>query len=261
MRLFAIDVDGTLLTSDLVLTAKTKEAIQTLNRRGDLVVLSSGRPPRSILPLYQELGLKTPIVAYNGALVYNPSDPSFKVREYLFSKESLIRIEEQCGKGFLSLMCESKDVVYGNHLDEALDKYFPYKGMENRFGPLRETLKEDCYTALFKVRNEEDDLNLEKAVLAEGFGYRRWRNSPYSEAYVLNSDKGHALQYIQESLGIKKGDTIAVGDSDNDLPMMEHASYPYLMKNYKKAPVEGGYLRSPEDNDHEGLALVLEAFL
>jgi hydroxymethylpyrimidine pyrophosphatase-like HAD family hydrolase len=68
-KLIFIDLDGTLLNDSFELTPCTQNVLKRISEKGHKVVLASGRPPRAILPYYEELGLKTPFIAYNGTYV------------------------------------------------------------------------------------------------------------------------------------------------------------------------------------------------
>ena len=63
------DIDGTLITSNHEVTEATKTAASELHKRGIALSLASSRPPRSIKPLAEALGLRTGFAAFNGALV------------------------------------------------------------------------------------------------------------------------------------------------------------------------------------------------
>ncbi|MCC7145607.1 MAG: HAD-IIB family hydrolase [Phycisphaeraceae bacterium] len=64
----ALDVDGTLLSSDRKITPRVLDAIAKVRAQGVRVVLASARPPRGLYSLYRQLNLDTPLVSYNGAL-------------------------------------------------------------------------------------------------------------------------------------------------------------------------------------------------
>jgi Cof subfamily protein (haloacid dehalogenase superfamily) len=67
--LIALDLDGTLIGEDLVLGARTLAAIAAARERGVAVSIVTGRMTTSALPFARTLGLRDPIVAYQGALV------------------------------------------------------------------------------------------------------------------------------------------------------------------------------------------------
>ena len=68
-RLAALDLDGTLLNNDHILTDRNCQALQELSAQGVVVVLVSGRMHQSILPISNQIGLENPIISYNGGMV------------------------------------------------------------------------------------------------------------------------------------------------------------------------------------------------
>ncbi len=69
IALVVSDIDGTLITSNHEVTDATRQAAARLYERGVQLSLASSRPPRSIRPLAEALGLRSPFAAFNGALV------------------------------------------------------------------------------------------------------------------------------------------------------------------------------------------------
>ncbi|MEP6839409.1 MAG: HAD hydrolase family protein, partial [Bradyrhizobium sp.] len=72
IALVLADVDGTLLTSDKVLTARAAEAVQSLAAAGIGFAITSGRPPRGMAMLTAPLALRTPIAGFNGGVFVHP---------------------------------------------------------------------------------------------------------------------------------------------------------------------------------------------
>jgi HAD superfamily hydrolase (TIGR01484 family) len=66
------DVDGTLVTSAKVVTARAIEAIEKLHQRGVLFAITSGRPPRGMRMLIQPLEMRGPMAAFNGGIIVQP---------------------------------------------------------------------------------------------------------------------------------------------------------------------------------------------
>ncbi len=69
IKLIATDMDNTLLNSNIEISARTAAAIHKAVAAGIIFVLATGRMYISALPHARRLGLDTPIIAYNGALV------------------------------------------------------------------------------------------------------------------------------------------------------------------------------------------------
>lgn len=71
IRLIFINLDGTLLSGPRHISDRTKHTIATVREAGVDIVLVSSRPPRAIRPFHQQLGLRTPVISCNGALLWN----------------------------------------------------------------------------------------------------------------------------------------------------------------------------------------------
>ena len=72
IRLLISDVDGTLITPEKTLTARTCEAVNRLYEAGIAMAITSSRPPRGMRMLVESLRLTTPLAAYNGGLYARP---------------------------------------------------------------------------------------------------------------------------------------------------------------------------------------------
>ena len=67
------DVDGTLVTSDKVLTRASIDAVAALRDAGIGFAVTSGRPPRGMSMLIEPLSISTPIGGFNGGLLVDPA--------------------------------------------------------------------------------------------------------------------------------------------------------------------------------------------
>ena len=87
VRLVVADVDGALVTPDKVLTARARAAVQKIIGSGIAFTITSGRPPRGMKMLIDDLQLQDPITAFNGGLFVRP-DLSV-IRENLLPGEAV----------------------------------------------------------------------------------------------------------------------------------------------------------------------------
>src|SRR5690349_19926282 len=71
IELIASDLDGTLLRHDGNLSPRTQQSVRAAVDAGYTVVLATGRPPRTMLPIAEQLGLKGLAVCSNGAILYD----------------------------------------------------------------------------------------------------------------------------------------------------------------------------------------------
>src|SRR5437868_2148363 len=68
IRLVIADVDGTLVTKTKALAPSTRAAAARLRAAGVAFTVTSGRPPRGLVPLVEALELTAPLAAINGAI-------------------------------------------------------------------------------------------------------------------------------------------------------------------------------------------------
>src|SRR5512142_402252 len=87
IRLVLADVDGTLVTPDKILTARARAAVRELVASGIAFTITSGRPPRGMKMLIDDLQLQDPVTAFNGGLFLNP-DLSI-IHENLLPREAV----------------------------------------------------------------------------------------------------------------------------------------------------------------------------
>jgi hydroxymethylpyrimidine pyrophosphatase-like HAD family hydrolase len=72
IALLLADVDGTLVTSEKVLTERAQKAVRALREKGIRFAITSGRPPKGMAMLIEPLAIDTPIAGFNGGAFVNP---------------------------------------------------------------------------------------------------------------------------------------------------------------------------------------------
>jgi Cof subfamily protein (haloacid dehalogenase superfamily) len=260
-KLIAIDIDGTLINDQLVLTSFSAQVLRDLAKAGHLIVLATGRPYRSLSSIYETIGLQSPVICYNGALVFNPKDTSFKPLSISFKKEEIMSIAKLIKDKTPLSMAESFSTMYSPSKDEYLDHYFPYEGMKIVYTNLDANLAEDVYTAIFRS-DRKDDKYIKNVIESHPpLKYRHWTKSRYCEIYTDGVDKGSALRYIKQYYGISKEDTIAFGDSSNDYEMLLEAGKPFAMKDCKSHFLAAKFPPTIDNNNQDGVTKTLLSLL
>ncbi len=254
--LIAIDVDGTLVGPSLLLRPYTKEVLSSLAEEGFTIVLSSGRPWRSLAPYYEELGLKTPVITYNGAHAFDPKDRSFEERRLPFPKEEIQNVVEEILPYAESVFVDEGERALLNRLDLYIDTYFPYLEGDHVIQEPFPEIRKDPFVLLFKRKLNQDEPYKKAIERYLPLRYRAWRESPYAEAYYEGVDKGSALSYVMGKLGFSKKETIAIGDSDNDYPMLVTAGHGYRMPESRQK-VLLPFPCCPDTAENEGVAKLL----
>ncbi|MGI2327440.1 Cof-type HAD-IIB family hydrolase [Planococcus sp. YIM B11945] len=234
-HLIVLDLDGTLLTDQKVISDKTKTTLGKALDAGHQVMIATGRPYRSSEPYYRELGLTTPIVNFNGAFVHHPNDAKWGTHHTPISLDVVHEVVESMHDfNFYNIVAEVLDDVYVHYHDEKLMDIFRYGDPSITTGDLRNFLKADPTSMLIhapidKVPLIHDHLS---SVHAEVIDHRRW-GAPWHVIEIVKSglSKAVGIDRVSKSLGISKEHIIAFGDEDNDMEMLDYAGVGVAMGN------------------------------
>ena len=259
--LIVTDLDGTLLDAKGRYSPQTRDYFRSLSSDGYLVVLASGRPYRAIEKLYEDLGCNGPVIAYNGGLVFHPTDPSFPRFEKRFDKSHILAIRKKALPYCDVFMAETEARLYVEGDGQGLFPYFPDKGIELVEGNLDSILNEDPFTCLFHETDKAEG-SLKRVCLDHpDVIYRSWSNSNYSELAIPGIHKGSALAYIMNVYGIDKEGVIAFGDASNDEEMLEEAGHPYAMANARASWLKERFPVTKNTVDEDGVVEELKRIL
>lgn len=261
--LIALDLDGTLLTSQKTIDRSTAAYLRKLSKH-HLVVLASGRPYRSMIKYYHQLQLTSPLVCYNGAFVTFPHASSTLSKSFEFPKEVVQSIYRDVGEDYLdNVMCETNEDIWLLQEEHGLADFFWHQHMRMNYGPLDQTLNQNPMTMILKSkqRNLESDQRIMSAVNKHpGLLVRFWGDSVYSEIYYSHISKGSALLDLLSRYQIPLDRFIAFGDAENDKEMLTLSPHSYAMKNAVDSIKKIAKTITRFDHDHRGIQEALKDF-
>lgn len=264
IRLIAIDIDGTLLTSQNVLTAQTKAMIHQIKSEGVRIVLCTGRPFRGIQPLLQELELNRInefAISFNGAVIHSLEDESIIFHESL-SFDSLKEIEQLSQKLNIKYHIQSDDGIYTSNRD--ISPYTAYDSYLNHSLIKYRELNELASIAINKVMFVAEPSKIETIMgkIPNYFQgkYNLMRSLDFFYEFLsINANKGQALAQLAKELEISSTEILAIGDNDNDASMLEFAGIGIAMGNASQAAKEKATYIT-KNNDEEGVAFALQQY-
>lgn len=261
-RLFATDLDGTLFGSDLVISDRTRAALQSLGPRGVALVLATGRMFQATLPFAQELGITTPLITYQGAWIRDAKtgvDTWHRVLGSDLAHEALAALEETG----LHVNLYVNDQLYVRQLNEAARSYMKLARVDaKQVGTWDEAMAAGGPTKIVAI-GPEADVHRWQATLKARFGDRLFivQSQPtFLEVAGPDVGKGFALARLAEELGVPRAEIVAVGDAMNDLDMLEYAGLGVAMG---QAPQE---LKDRADRvtaplAEDGVAVLIESLI
>jgi Cof subfamily protein (haloacid dehalogenase superfamily) len=262
-HLIALDLDGTLLNKHKKISKTTLNYLKSI-QSFHTIVLATGRPYRSFIKYYQQLGLNTPMVCYNGAFITNPTDSTFNTKAFSFPQEIVKAIYEEIGLNAIdNVMCETNKDIWLLKKEKNLASFFWHDNMNIIYGPLTETLHENPMTMIIKVkkRNKKEDDKVFTAVKKhKGLKVRFWGTSSFCEIYFGHVSKGSALLEILKLYGISRKYFITFGDAENDKEMLEFATHGFVMKNAHPSIKKYGKYITKKDHHHDGIVDELQRY-
>ena len=233
--LIALDMDGTLLNKNHVISETTSTYLKNLAKQGHIIVIASGRPVRGIMNFYKELELDTPIICYNGAYIYPGKLSDFPEYKFNFPRETILKILKEIGdENIENIILETNEDIYLLHNDDSLDIFFSKVNMCVHLGRIENILDEDPMTTLIKVKDISKSDELSKIVEQyDGLKLRFWsgRWTEISEIYFEKINKGDALRKIANYYNIPTERIISFGDANNDIELIQVGKYGFAMKN------------------------------
>ena len=235
-RLIVSDFDGTLLRDDQTVAQETVRTIEEFCAKGGYFAICTGRTPKSILPRLQELRIGGLVSSFSGSVVFEAESGKVIVDGYM-PQETAISVCQTMQTLGLHIHVYTLDDYYSSEDGEILRMYEKLSGVKG-------IVSEILLSELIKERNlkvrkinvivptEKREEIFEKLTKAHGADCC----VTYSTAFMIEVSskeysKGTALKTIAENYGVGLEDTLAVGDSLNDLPMLQEAGLGLAVKN------------------------------
>ena len=225
------------------------------------VVLVTGRMFRSIRPYALEAGIDDPVVCYQGAVVAEPASGRWLRHEPIpleLAREAIAAVSDE---GF-GMNCYVGDQLYVAAVTPEARRYADFQHLElHPVGDLLRWLR-DPPTKLVVIDDPEVLDRLKQRLLAR-FDGRLYisKSLPYFlELAAPDVTKAAGLDFLSEHLGFTREGTVAFGDGENDIELVDWAGYGVAVENAHERVKDVADLVCPSVDD-EGVAQVLEAYL
>jgi Cof subfamily protein (haloacid dehalogenase superfamily) len=216
IRLVASDVDGTLLDHHGVLPAMRAEAVRALVSAGVPVILATGKLWTSVLGLATTLGLDGPHVACNGSVVFG-ADGSL-LAQHLLGTDVADEV---------AAVLRARHIPHALYLEDGTvvtDELVPALDVLPMLGePLPRVAGRDGRGVIkvLAVLTPEDEADLRSVGASVSHVQRT--GPRFLEWNAQGVDKATGLRTVAALLDIGLADVLAVGDAENDVPMLRAA--------------------------------------
>ncbi|MGL5756758.1 MAG: Cof-type HAD-IIB family hydrolase [Paraclostridium sp.] len=270
IKLICIDMDGTLLMDQQNISRENKDAIKEAIAKGIHIAITTGRVYDCAKLYSDEIGLKTPIIASNGAFIggsdgeviySNPLNRNevddflnitskYNLYAYLTANFGIVstnKLPENHIYKVLNKRLKDDEKIKLKVIDNIADACHLYPN---------ELLKGVCVEKedtekLMRAKCELKKLNPELEIVSS------WDDN--FEIMKKGSSKGEAVARLAKYYNLKRDEIMCIGDSENDLSMIEYAGVGVAMGNaIDKVKKAAQYVTSP--NTESGVAKAIRKF-
>lgn len=237
IKLITIDIDDTLVNTAKQVTPRVKAALQEATVQGVKVVLTTGRPLPGVQEYLDELGLNHQddqyAITYNGGVVQTTNGEELGGKELAYS--DYLRLREVADELGAYLQVETIDAAYTSAKEInywASRENFLIK-MPLIIKPVDEMDPNDHYVKFMFIGDEADIDSWRDALPADvKEAYYIVKSTPqHLEFMHKDATKGSGLLTLAAKLGIDRSETMALGDQQNDVTMIEAAGLGVAMGN------------------------------
>ncbi|MGI6664870.1 MAG: Cof-type HAD-IIB family hydrolase [Christensenellaceae bacterium] len=258
-KLIAIDMDETLITSDKIITERSKEAMLEAEAAGAYVVLASGRMAANVKELYEPLGLSSPCICGGGSQVVDKDfnymhtcyiEPALAKRVLDFAKELDVHVQ----------IFDEGDYIFPKYT-EYVEVYRGISGLNPVENPDMFEMEVVNTPKILVIAEHARILEIQPMFQERFPELNIGRSRPtFLEMNNPMGNKGVALKVLAEKLGLKQEELIAIGDNQIDASMIEYAGLGVAIGNALDEIKEiADYVSA--DNNNEGVTEVIEKFI
>lgn len=234
IRIIYSDIDGTLLRNDHHISARTREAILDLDRRGIPFILVSARMPDGVRLIQRELGNRRPIICYSGGLILDEEQKVIYSRQ--MELELAVEVQSALERECPGICCNT----YGGELWVVRDDKNPWVVREENItegksavGDIKDMFAQAGGIHKFLLMGNPEDIGKGEIFLKTNYPQITIlrSNEYYLEVMDGSVDKEEGVRFLCRRFGIPLSCAAAFGDGENDMGMLNAVGYGFAMRN------------------------------
>lgn len=244
-KMVCIDMDGTLLGKRRRISKEDKRVIKEIHDRGVEIVVTTGRIYNNAAYYSHILGVKSPVIAANGAIVRNKDDNKI-IYENPINTNDCIKLIELLYKMKMFFHFYTLDGIYcSDNLTKVATKIYMTKqiGYENlkiNYFVINDLKK---WEEIFEKNKGKitkciafsiDPKKIQKVKeMLNGFSNIVYYGSGSRSVEINNRgvSKGNAVKALADYYGFKREEIVCIGDNENDISMIKYAGVGVAMGN------------------------------
>lgn len=255
--LFCTDLDDTLLTDDKRVSDENIAAINYFMDNGGLFTFATGRVPAGARLMLKYIVPNAPMVCFNGGAIYDYSKEEFVWQAAL--EDNAVSAVEYVEKAFPPVGIEvcTDNKVYFCKINRIVEEHKRIEKFPDNYLSYKE-IPEIWRKVIFMV--EERDIGtirqiIDESPFADDFSFVR--SSPwYYELLPKGATKGAGLIRLADTLGVKRENTIGMGDNENDLSLVQNAGLGIAVANAADIVKKAADMITVDNNSHAVKAVI-----
>ena len=267
-RLIALDLDGTILVAGQPPSEHLLGALDAAQQQGAVLSLATGRPFASAHAHATAFGMRGPVICMQGALVKEQTDGCPTLLASRLPVAPLAGLIEFAERRRQEITLYTEDELYVSDMQHSREFYDLWFGVPINHVPNLAAAAGDLHRrgmALTKVlfMGEPDAMGaLEqelRAMLPAELSVVR-SHAYFVEVVGSDASKGHALAFLAQRYGLQQAETMAIGDSGNDVSMIKWAGMGIAMANAAPEVLSAADWVAPPVTE-DGVVAALERFV
>lgn len=260
------DFDGTLYSDDYTISNNDRQAIQKYVDDGGRFIISSGRLFSSILPHAKSLGLKDKVIVSQGANIYDMTtqssiwSKSFEVEQAVEAAKYAEHFNNIVPMAYIDGDCYAKERnQYTDMFADICKIKIMYTGCD-----LSKYIADNSspVTKILCIVNESfaDEFTANGSkFFGDKFVFCKSQNF-LVEIVKADVNKGQAVDFLCKIWNIDKSEIIAIGDSENDISMLQYAGLGIAVANAYPNVKAAADCVLDVDNNHSAVATIIERY-
>lgn len=270
VSLIVCDMDGTLLANDKSVPEANRKAIIRAKEKGIRFSVCTGRIQPMTEFYLKDLKLDTPVITANGAVIWDPVSKKI-LWDLPMDEDEVLQLLRFCKEHKLDYCALTMEKSYFSPDNVRRQRFEQYNEIAEAHGfcPMQLCEFDDDFWCLqgkpvykiliYEVKEGQAELARKYLETLEKTGYTTSEKGLLDIAH-RSVNKGYGLERLAGLLNIPLAEVCAMGDYENDIPMLEICGSPVAMGNGCRAIREkAGYIS--RTNEESGVAWAMEHFL
>lgn len=258
-KLIALDLDGTTLNAQGKLSPLTIQTLQTLQKLGHKVIITTGRPDNISVNFYDELHLNTPMINFDGALIHIPHQHWKMAQELTLPDtilDDILTLKNQYSTNLI--VAEGKNFLLSDRPFTNIP-YLPDNPHPRQLLSVETLPRKPISMTIFASKTVLETLSeiiktKYPQLLLNSWG--SWIDKAV-EIATQGAYKSRAVRYVADYYHLSLNDVLAFGDDENDLDMLSIAGLGIAMKNGSERAKAAANVQTKFTNDEDGVARFL----